>query len=46
MFTNDISRLGHVYLMKYKSVVSKKFEEYEAKVEKQIEKGITALRSD
>ena len=33
IFTDDISRYGHVYLMKYKSEAFEKFREYKNKVE-------------
>ena len=42
-FTNDLSRYGHVYLMKYKSKAFKKFREYKNEVEKQLGKSIKIL---
>ena len=45
-FTNDISRFGCVYLMKYKSEDFDKFKEYKAEVEKQNRKSIKALQLD
>ena len=45
-FTDDLSRYGHVYLMKYKSKAFEKFKEYTNEVEKQLEKSIKILRSD
>ncbi|BFG35090.1 hypothetical protein CerSpe_213640 [Prunus speciosa] len=45
-FTDDYSRLGYVYLIKYKSEVFKKFKEFKNEVEKQIGKSIKILRSD
>ena len=45
-FTDDFSRYGYVYLMKYKSESFEKFKEYRNKVEKQIGKSIKTLRSD
>ena len=40
MFTDDLSRFGYVYLMKYKSEAFDKFKEYQSMVEKQTEKNI------
>ena len=37
-FTNDHSRYGHVYLLKYKSEVFEKFKEYKSEVENQLRK--------
>ena len=34
IFTNDHSRFGYVYLMKYKSKAFEKFKEFRAEVEK------------
>jgi transposase InsO family protein len=45
-FTDDLSRFGYVYLMKYKSEAFDKFKEYRAEVEKQTGKSIKTLRSD
>ena len=45
-FTDDFSRYGYVYLMKYKSESFEKFKEYRNEVEKQIGKSIKTLRSD
>ena len=45
-FTDDLSRFGYVYLMKYKSEVFDKFKEYQSMIEKQTEKSIKILRSD
>ena len=45
-FTNDFSRYGYMYLMKYKSEAFKKFKEYKNEVENQTENSINALRSD
>ena len=45
-FTDDFSRYGYVYLMKYKSESFEKFKEYRSEVEKQIGKSIKTLRSD
>ena len=35
-FTNDFSRYGHMYLIKYKSEAFEKFREYKNKIENQI----------
>ena len=45
-FTDDHSRYGLVYLMKYKSESFDKFKEFKALVEKQTGHHIKALRSD
>ena len=45
-FTDDHSRYGYVYLMKYKSEAFEKFKEYKSDVEKQLDKSIKILRSD
>ena len=45
-FIDDLSRFGHVYLMKYKSKAFDKFKEYQSMVEKQTRHSIKALRSD
>ncbi|BBH02289.1 transposable element gene [Prunus dulcis] len=45
-FTNDYSRLGYVYLIKYKSEAFEKFKEFKNEVEKQTGKSIKILRSD
>ena len=45
-FTDDRSRFGYVYLMKYKSKAFDKFKEYERMVEKQTSKSIKTLRLD
>ena len=45
-FTDDNSRFGYVYLMKYKSESFEKFKEFKNEVEKQIGKQIRILRSD
>ena len=45
-FTDDRSRFGHVYLMKYKSEAFEKFKEYRYEVEKQTNMSIKVLRSD
>ena len=42
-FTDDMSRFGYVYLMKYKSEAFNKFKEYQRMVEKQNGKSIKAL---
>ena len=46
IFTDDMSRFGYVYLMKYKSEAFNKFKEYQRMVEKQTSKCIKALQSD
>ena len=45
-FTDDLSRFGYVYLMKYKFDAFDKFKEYQSMVEKQTEKSTKILRSD
>ncbi|KAI5324165.1 hypothetical protein L3X38_033238 [Prunus dulcis] len=45
-FTDDYSRLGYVYLIKYKSKAFEKFKEFKNEVEKQTGKSIRILRSD
>ena len=45
-FTNDYSRFGYVYLMKWKSKTFEKFKEFRAEVENQLSKSIKAIRSD
>ncbi|WRX25832.1 Integrase [Theobroma cacao] len=45
-FTDEYSRYGYVYLMKYKFESFDKFNEYKAEVEKQTRKSILTLRSD
>ena len=45
-FTDDLSRFGYVYLMKYKSEAFDKFKKYQRMVEKQTSKSIKALQSD
>ena len=45
-FTDNHSRYGHVYLLKYKSEVFEKFKEYKSEVENQLGKSIKVLRSD
>ena len=44
--TDDFSRYGYVYLMKYKSEAFEKFGEYKNEVENQTGKSIKTLRSD
>ncbi|KAL0439374.1 UNVERIFIED_CONTAM: hypothetical protein Slati_2420400 [Sesamum latifolium] len=45
-FTNDHSRYGYVYLMRYKSEAFGRFKEYKLEVENQTNSKIKALRSD
>ncbi|KAM2898135.1 hypothetical protein COP2_007704 [Malus domestica] len=45
-FTDDHSRFGYVYLMKYKSESFERFKEFKNEVEKQTGKQIKTLRSD
>ncbi|KAM1644664.1 hypothetical protein EV1_006204 [Malus domestica] len=45
-FTDDHSRFGYVYLMKYKSESFEMFKEFKNEVEKQTGKQIKTLRSD
>ena len=42
-FTNDFSRYGHMYVMKYKSEAFKKFRDYKNEVESQTRKSINTL---
>ncbi|PKI51479.1 hypothetical protein CRG98_028190 [Punica granatum] len=46
IFTDDYSRFGYVYLMKYKHESFEKFKEFKAEVEKQKGNSIKTLRSD
>ncbi|KAL0430687.1 UNVERIFIED_CONTAM: Transposon Ty1-BL Gag-Pol polyprotein [Sesamum radiatum] len=45
-FTDDHSRYGYVYLMRYKSEAFGRFKEYRLEVEKQTSSKIKAIRSD
>ena len=45
-FTDDRSKFGYVFLIKYKFKIFNKFKEYQRMVEKQTDKSIKALRSD
>ncbi|KAL0402205.1 UNVERIFIED_CONTAM: hypothetical protein Slati_4250400 [Sesamum latifolium] len=45
-FTDDHSRYGYVYLMRYKSETFGRFKEYRLEVENQTNRKIKALRSD
>jgi len=45
-FTDNLSRYGYVYLMKYKSKCFEKFKEFKVGVENQIGKSIKIFRSD
>ncbi|KAL0437758.1 UNVERIFIED_CONTAM: Transposon Ty2-GR1 Gag-Pol polyprotein [Sesamum radiatum] len=45
-FTDDHSRYGYVYLMRYKSKAFGRFKEYRLEVENQTNRKIKALRSD
>ena len=45
-FTDDYSKIGYIYLMRYKSETFDKFKEFKAKVETQHGKSIKCLRSD
>ena len=45
-FTNDYSKYGYVYLMRWKFEAFEKFKEFRAKVENQLGKCIKAIRSD
>ena len=42
-FTDDYSRYGYVYLMRWKSKAFEKFKEFRAKVENQLGKHIKAI---
>ena len=46
IFTDDLSRYGHVYLMTHKSKSFEIFKRFCNKVEKQTRKSIKTLRSD
>ncbi|KAL0411176.1 UNVERIFIED_CONTAM: hypothetical protein Slati_3707300 [Sesamum latifolium] len=46
IFTDDHSRYGYVYLMRYKSEAFRRFKEYRLQVENQTNCEIKALRSD
>ena len=45
-FIDDLSRYGHLFLMKHKSESFEKFKEFNAQVENQTGKSINTLRSD
>ena len=45
-FIDDLSRYGHLFLMKHKSESFEKFKEFKAQVENQTGKSIKTLRSD
>ena len=45
-FTDDFSRYGYVFLMKYKSEAFEKFKEFKNEVENQLNRKIKVLRSD
>ena len=45
-FTDDFSRYGYVYLMRYKSKTFEKFKEFKNEVQNQLGKSIKAIRSD
>ena len=45
-FTDDFSRFGWVYLMRYKSEAFEKFKEFKNEVEKKSGKSIKTLPSD
>ena len=45
-FTNDYSRFGYVYLMKWKSKGFEKFKEFRVEVKNQLGKCINAIQSD
>ncbi|KAJ0522562.1 putative RNA-directed DNA polymerase [Helianthus annuus] len=45
-FTDDYSRYGYVYLMKFKHETFEKFKEFQNEVQNQLGKTIKALRSD
>ena len=42
-FIDDLSRFGHIYIMKHKSESFDKFKEYQSMVEKQTRHSIKAL---
>ena len=46
MFTDDLSRYGYVYLMKYKSETFEKFKEFQSEVENHCNKKIKFLQFD
>ena len=45
-FTDDLSRYGYVYLMRFKSEAFEKFKVFQSEVENQLNRKIKALRSD
>ena len=45
-FTDDYSRYGYVYLIKWKSEAFEKFKEFRAKVKNQLGQHKKAIRSD
>ena len=46
IFTDDYSRYGYVYLMRWKSEAFEKFKEFGVEVENQLGKRIKVIRSD
>ena len=46
IFTDNLSRYGYVYLIKYKYEAFKKYKEFRSEVEKQTDKPIKVLGSD
>ena len=45
-FTDDFSRYGYVYLMRYKSETFEKFKEFKNEVQNQLGRSIKSIRSD
>ncbi|KAJ9535999.1 hypothetical protein OSB04_un000841 [Centaurea solstitialis] len=45
-FTDDFSRYGYVYLIRYKSEAFEKFKEFQSEVQNQLDRKIKFLRSD
>ena len=45
-FTDELSRYGHVYLMKHKSETFEKFKQFQSEVKNHHTKKIMSLRSD
>ena len=45
-FTDDYSRYGYIYLLKYKSKVVEKFKKFKLEVENQLGRSIKSLNND
>jgi hypothetical protein len=45
-FTDDYSKYGYIYLLKYKSEAVEKFKEFKLEVENQLGRSIKSLKND